>query len=354
MKKIILLVSFFAFIMVSAQNTNLIENGGFEDAYTDNMGRDKFRGWLFDNGLHQRKVAGHQGNGVKMYNTGSFSTYKSRDYKTISVQGKAEYTLSFWYKGEKSKEIEPHIDWYKKNGQKLSVENISRRSSSSSYWEEQKYVFKAPAGAVNAKLWFSVYGWSGSVTIDDISLIKTAEPVSNLEPPTGFRITSYQREMQISWSDEFDENGDKIENTQWEIVVNGETKTINKPYYFLTNLEPNTSYNIKVRTIIGNEMSDFTEKNQRTRSFLYGKDNEFRVPHLRTLGTYGTCSKTIDLFYNDLYNANAEIKYFIDDKLVQPNGYKLEFQKTGNQILKIQIKEAKGYEWDIIYKLDVK
>ncbi len=346
MKKIILVVSILMVSVLNAQN--LIENGGFEQTRT-HLGRVKFDGWEF-NYLNQEIGEPHQGNkSAKVYNSGAFRLNKYGELNVISIERKAEYTLTFWYKGENGKKIEPSVQWYDRNGNKLTnSDNISRKTSSPSSWEEKKYVFKAPSSAVSAGLTFKLFGMNGSVTIDDISFEKTGEASTELDPPTGFKATTYQREVDLSW------NAETEDNVKYELVINGKSVILDKNYYNLTDLEPNTKYVVKIKTIVGNKSSDFMEKNIWTKRIEYSESDDNRVPHLRTLGTYGSCSKKIKLFYNDLYNPNAEIKYFVDGQQIQPNGKDFEFPKKGKQKLRVIIKEKEGYEWEIDYNLNVK
>ncbi len=349
MKKIILLVSILMVSVLNAQN--LIENGGFEQT-RNHLGKVKFEGWEF-NYLNQVIGEPHQGRkSAKVYNSGAFRLNKYGKLNLIPIERKAEYTLTFWYKGEESKEIEPYVVWYDRNGKKLSNsdDEISRRTNSPSSWEEKKYVFRAPSSAVSAGLTFKLFGMEGSVTIDDISFEKTGEATSGIEPPTGFKATTYQRELDFSWNSETEE-----ENAQWELVINGESVILDKNYYSLTGLNPNTKYVVKIKTIIDDDSSDFTpEKTIWTKRIEYAEDDDNRVPHLRTLGTYGSCHQKIKLFYNDLYNPNAEINYFVDGKQIQPDGNDFSFPKKGRQVLKVLIKEKEGYEWEIQYNLNVK
>ncbi len=349
MKRIILLVSIFIISILNAQN--LIENGGFEQTRF-HLSTVKFNGWEFTY-LNQVIGEAHSGkNSAKVYNSGAFRLSKYGRLNVIPIERKAEYTLTFWYKGESMKEVEPSVQWYDRNGKKIS--NSDNETSTRSYaprnWKKQKYTFIAPSSAVKAGITFKFYGMNGSVTIDDISFEKTGKALSNIQVPSGFKTITHQREIDLLWNPETEEN-----NVKWELVINGKSVILDKNYYNLTNLEPNTKYVIKLKTIIGNDSSDFTEdRTVWTKSITYSESDPNRVPHLRTLGTYGSCPKNIKLFYNDLYNPKAEIKYFIDEQYIDVKGDDFTFPKTGKQTLKVIIKEKEGYEWELEYNLNIK
>ncbi len=346
MKKIILLTGILIASVVNAQN--LVENGGFERSYT-HLGQVKFDGWNFNRYLTVQKVIGYRGNAAKVYtNNATFRVSKHGNYNIIKIEPNKEYTLSFWFKGEQaSEEIEPIITWYDKNGNSLRARKNLGKVVAPKEWTKKTFTFTAPAIAVTVNLSFRVSGLGRSITIDEVSIEKTGEGV-DVPVPSGIQITPFQREIEISWY-----RGEP--NTKWEVVVNEESKIVNTNQYIATGLTPNSDYRIKIRTIIGTDKSEFSEEKYiSTRNFNKSKNDLERVPHLRTLTLDGMPPQTIDLFFNDLYNVNAKIDYFIDGKVIQPQNNKLHFDKKGSQILKMIIKEEKGLEWEIEYKLNVK
>ncbi len=358
MKKIILVVSILIVSVLNAQN--LVENGGFEETRGEYLGKVKFNNWEFSDYIHHSKGEAHNGNqSLKIYNSGIVRG------SSIKVEKNAEYTLKFWYKGyEENKaegdtlirrfDIKTSIEWYDKNGRKLKNKS-NEKFLEPEYpcdWTKGEYVFKAFSSAVSAKINFSLKSNGGPIFIDDVSFEKTGESStedsSGIQVPSEFRAEIYQREIDLSWNKENDDN------LKWEMVFNGKSITLDRNYCNLTDLEPNTKYEVKLRTIDGNKKSDFIEQSIWTKRIEYDENDDNRVPHLRTLGIYGNCSKKIKLFYNDLYNPNAEIKYFVDGEQVQPNGKDFIFPKTGKQKLRVIIKEKEGFEWEIEYNLNVK
>lgn len=348
MKKIFLLISIFISFVINAQNTNLIQNGSFEQYYI-HLGKIKFDGWYFHRNLNVEKVQGHNdNNAAKVYtNYRTFSVAKSGNYNIIPIEGNAKYQLSFWIKGKTGEEnIKPIIFWYEDDN-KLGDGVELQKSKVTTEWTQKTYTFTSPQVANKAALSFSVFDKGEFITIDDVSLIKTGSG-DLVGKPTGLEAIPFQREIEISWH-----KGKP--NTKWEVVVDEISTVVDTNIYVVTKLIPNSNHKIKVRTLINGETSDFTDElNIQTSSFDKGKDEALRVPFLRTLTEDGTPEQVIDLYYNELYNENAEIKYFIDDKPILPENNQLTFPKKGKQMLKVIIKEGEGYEWEIEYKLNVK
>ncbi len=346
MKKIILLASIFVVSVLNAQN--LIENGGFEKTRT-HLGQTKFEGWTFHRNLVVEKVQGYKGNGAKVYmNNLVFRVYKRGKSNVIPVKGNSEYTLSFWCKGKSGEEeIEPTITWYDEKGKRLGTGKKLGKVSSTTQWTQKTFTFVAPLVAVTAGLSFRVSGSGESLIIDEVSLEKTGSGAI-VPVPSGLEIKPFQREIEISWHK-------GLPNTKWEVFVNGTSKIVETNQYIATKLIPNAYYKIKIRTIIGTKKSEFTtEENVKTQNFERGKNDPIRVPSLRTLTIDGEPPQTIDLFFNDLYNADAEISCFLDGEVIKPKNNQLHFKKKGKQNLKMIIKEEEGFEWEIEYHLNVK
>ncbi len=345
MKKIILLTSIFLVSIVNAQN--LIENGDFEKSRSFS-GQTKFEGWDFNRYLTVQKVQGYKGYGAKVYTNGAtFRVVKQGNSNAISIEGNKEYTLVFWCKGQTGGEkVEPIITWYDQNGNPLGAKKELGKISPQTAWGEKTFTFVSPSVAVMAGLYFKVSDRGEAFFIDEVSLKKTGEGVA-VPAPTGFQSRAFQREIEFWW-----DNG--LPNTKWELIINGQSEILEPNRYIATKLTPNTDYKVKIRAIIESKKSDFIEKNIRTQNFTKSKSDLGRVPHLRTLTIDGTPPQTIDLFFNDLYNIDAEIQYFIDDKTIMPTNNQLHFDKKGKQTLKMLIKEEEGLEWEIEYKLNVK
>ncbi len=334
-------------LIINAQ-TNLIENGSFEQSST-HLGKAKFDAWHFSGDLVPTKVEGHNDNsGAKAYANGNYSFYVYKNSKSniINVEGNVEYTLTFWLKGKTGEEeIAPRITWYE-NDTELGAVQL-KTSVAATDWEQKTYVVTiSPLVANKANLLFTLSSKGDFIVIDDVVLKKTGTGAS-VPKPTGLNISTFQREIEVSWH-----KGD--ENTKWEIVFDEDTTMLEENKYMVTNLDPGTKHTIQVRAKVGTENSEFTdEKTVYTQLFNRGKDDLMRVPHLRTLTHDGKANKTINLFYNDLYNKNAEIKYFINNTAIQPHGYQLTFPETGKHLFKVIIKEDPEHEWETEYKLQI-
>ncbi len=350
MKKLLTLFMLLMSFAANAQEEpeNLIYNGGFEKTRT-HLGQIKFEGWSFHRDLVLEKVQGYKGkNSAKIHtNQAYFNASKYGKYNIIKVEGNAKYSLKFWFKGETGDErIEPVITWYE-NKHKLGEGEHLEAATPTTDWSEKSYSFTSPEAANRAGLAFIVHDDGQSIIIDEVSMIKTGQSIS-VGKPTGVAMQAFQRELEIYW------HKGKPE-TKWEVVMDGISTIVETNRYVATKLEPSTNHKIKIRAVVGDDKSEFTDEQViSTQAFTKGKDDSFRVPHLRTLTQDGTPPQVINLFYNDLYNTNAEIKYFIDGQEIQVEDDKLHFPKKGKQVLKTIITEAEGYQWEIEYKLNVK
>jgi hypothetical protein len=121
-------------------------------------------------------------------------------------------------------------------------------------------------------------------------------------------------------------------------------------------MQPNTPYEIGVQTIMPDgKKSKVAKKNITTESIIPGREDENRIPYIYQIKNYGDCPRNIELFFNDLYDVNAQIKYTLDGiPFVPVDGYKLVFNKTGKHILVVDIIESDGKAWTLEYNLNVK
>lgn len=339
---------FWILAMVAQAQNNLVPNGSFEEGTSS-----KPDYWYFPNGFaYQRSTDAHSGNyAAKIYaNTGIFYLNKNGDSNVIEVQENAQYVFSYWYKGDiVGENMELFISWFTDDS-RIKRESLGKVSFSNQ-WKKQELTLTIPVGINKMGIAFYVSQGNGFMSIDDISLVyKNQGQGGNVAAPTGLAVKEYQREIEVKWDKEADSN------LRWEVFVNnqqvGEAQT-NR--YIVTGLDPAMSYKIKVRAKKLVQVSEFSnEINARTNYMRRPQNDMERVPHLRTLGIDGDCEQTIDLYYNDLANKNANITYFINKNQVFPVNNKLTFPKKGKQTLKIIIEEAPDAKWELDYYLNVK
>ena len=277
------------------------------------------------------------------------------------MQSGAEYELTYWYQGTVTKpNILVYIDWYK--GEKL-VKKDERKAQKdlakdfSNTWKKKTLTFKAPAGVESAALGFyiqSVYEDAEAgryILIDDISMVKTkdGEMLHKPEPPANVRATPQQREMELSW------NAVADADASYQVYINGNLVATTKSTKFVaTALEPGRAYTFNVKTIKGDVASDAsTTVSQTTMPLNFGVDEEDRIPYLYLVREQGTTPRTLPLYYHDLANPNAIIRYWVDGEAFTPTDNTITFASKGEHTLRIEIEETATRKWEIQYKLNV-
>lgn len=334
--------------LLSAQQ-NLIPNGGFERY----QGRTP-RNWSFDSYLaFERSSDSHSGKyAAKVWgNDGTFHIINnSNNPDAIEVEGNTEYKFSFWHKGTlRAPNILVVISWYKDDKLVKREYMDNEKVTSTMEWQQKEMTIKSPIGINKAGVLFRIYRGGGYALIDDVSMVFSKKGEDKLPTPTEFKATAFQREIELSWDKEADEE------ISWEVSVNGgapQKTTTNK--YIIDKLELNKQYTVNVRAIKGEATSDYATLYPTTKKLNHEVESLDRIPHLRTLGEEADCPQDINLYYTDLANIEAQIKYYIDGKEVQPNNGMLHFPKTGKQRLKVLIDEGGDKQWEIDYKVDVK
>ncbi|GIM58755.1 carbohydrate binding domain-containing protein [Capnocytophaga canimorsus] len=334
--------------LVAQAQSNLVPNGGFERGSSSRPDN-----WYFPNGFaYERSSDAHSGSyAAKIYaNAGTFYLHQAGNTNVIDVEEGAQYVFSYWYKGGvPGSNMELYISWYQ--DAKLIKRESFGKVSFSGQWQEREVMLTVPVGINKMGIAFYVSQSRGFINLDDISLVYQGSGGSGeVSVPTGVAVKEYQREIEVRWDKEADRQ------LQWEVFVNdqsvGKTQT-NR--FLVTDLEPQKSYRIKVRALRGSEVSDFSKEiNSITNNMRRSQNDMERVPHLRTLNINGETLQTIDLYYHDLANKNANIQYFINSKQVFPTNNQISFPKKGKQTLKIIIEEAPNMKWELDYYLDVK
>ncbi|MDO4230131.1 MAG: fibronectin type III domain-containing protein [Capnocytophaga sp.] len=362
MKKIIILTALGLFFQWSNAQ-NLITNGGFEDFEDAQNPRNWYKTSFFYTEPHSEdKKEGKRC--LKAYlNGGSIATGTVGKPNIISVQGGHEYTLSYWYKGyTSSKNLEPALTYYNENGvqvgERVRLESEGVRILRNSDWQQKTITITVPKIASSMNLAFYIKGDFTSgvyILLDDVSLVYKGVGSS---APTGLKASAFQREIELSW----DTLGDS--SVSWEVEIednsgNKTTQVAQTNSLTMEKLEANTLYKVRIRSKKDGEYSDYSEVvTTRTQSFLEQENSPQRIPYLRTLTDYtavlnNTFPKAIKLYYNDLYNKDAKISYFINGYAYDPIGSTLYFPKLGKNKLKIVIEEATDKKWIIQYDLNI-
>ena len=382
MKHLHILALALAFTQTSWAQTNqeLVLDGGFEvyvapqggGGNNDEEGSTpsfdpylKPQYWYFNSSLsRERTKTAHSGNfSIRVYPNGGSFIARDKDFNThyILVQSGAEYELTYWYQGTVTKpNILVYIDWYK--GEKL-VKKDERKAQKdlakdfSNTWKKKTLTFKAPAGVESAALGFyiqSVYEDAEAgryILIDDISMVKTkdGEMLHKPEPPANVRATPQQREMELSW------NAVADADASYQVYINGNLVATTKSTKFVaTALEPGRAYTFNVKTIKGDVASDAsTTVSQTTMPLNFGVDEEDRIPYLYLVREQGTTPRTLPLYYHDLANPNAIIRYWVDGEAFTPTDNTITFASKGEHTLRIEIEETATRKWEIQYKLNV-
>ena len=382
MKQLHILALAFAFAQAGTAQTHeeLVIDGGFEVYVKPQNGNEgsgeggtapsfdpylKPQYWYFNSSLsRERTKTAHSGNyAIRVFPNGGSFIARDKDFNThyIKVQPGAEYELSYWYQGTVTKpNILVYSDWYK--GEKL-VKKDERKAQKdlakdfSNTWKKKTLTFKAPAGVESAALGFyiqSVYEDAEAgryILIDDISMVKTkdGEVLHKPEPPANVRATPQQREMELSW------NAVADADASYQVYINGNLVATTKSTKFVaTALEPGRAYTFNVKTIKGDVASDAsTTVSQTTMPLNFGVDEEDRIPYLYLVREQGTTPRTLPLYYHDLANPNAIIRYWVDGEAFTPTDNTITFASKGEHTLRIEIEETATRKWEIQYKLNV-
>ena len=169
------------------------------------------------------------------------------------------------------------------------------------------------------------------------------------EPPANVRATPQQREMELSW------NAVADADASYQVYINGNLVATTKSTKFVaTALEPGRAYTFNVKTIKGDVASDAsTTVSQTTMPLNFGVDEEDRIPYLYLVREQGTTPRTLPLYYHDLANPNAIIRYWVDGEAFTPTDNTITFASKGEHTLRIEIEETATRKWEIQYKLNV-
>lgn len=288
------------------------------------------------------------------------------DANYIPITPGSGYTLTFWYKvgqgATKYASLGLRFTWAKADGEEVSIAGqngamLGTRRLNSKEWKQETFEFTAPTSNADIRrlgLMLRLTNTDGDpILFDDLSLIETrpATPPAPAAPavPTELKATNkFQRELELSWAA-------GTAGTTWELQVdNAEPITLSKNSHTLEDLDPNTSYAIKVRAKANNVTSDWTQVlNVQTADYTERPESTARVPHLRTISEEGTCPQNLLLYYNDLANKAANISYKVDGISITPQGKTLSFPKTGKQVLSIEIVESADKSWTLEYNVNV-
>ncbi|MCI5560213.1 MAG: carbohydrate binding domain-containing protein [Phocaeicola sp.] len=346
-----------ALLQVKAQNVtngNIIPNGGFETWIQGTTLRPA--GWIIGNSLSPEQVKGDLPSGSKgLYalkiwaNGGGISLTDE-----VPVESKKKYIFSFWHKGSKSLHaIKVYFSWYHNGSYKKREQKLSVRTTET--WKKEEAIIEVPEDANKVGIELTpATDYSGvGISFDDVSLIateNTSGETSSPEAPKNMKINVFQGEMEISW--------DKPANSKdmkWEVVFDGKKEGIvSGNSYMKTKLKPNSKHNIKVRSVKDGKVSAYIEKEATTEKMEESELSPNRIPYLRTINPDGSCKgRFLKLYYNELANPNAEIRYKLNGMPVTPLNDTLEFPAFkgdyNNFQLEIYINEGEGREWEILY-----
>lgn len=360
--------------------TNLLLNPGFEDEHvwkTANARQYVANHWSTPQRIDPSLSAnGRTGKALQIIP--NRITAEVRAIKTTVVSGElvtdanyipitpgSGYTLTFWYKVDqaatKYASLGLRFTWAKADNEEINIPGqngamLSTRRLESKEWKQETFTFTAPSNADIRKLglMLRLTNTDGDpILFDDISLIETSPAAPPAPPapavPTELKATNkFQRELELSWAA-------GTAGTTWELQVgNAEPITLSKNSHTLEDLEPNTSYAIKVRAKANNVASEWTSVlNVQTADYTERPESAARVPHLRTISEEGTCQQNLLLYYNDLAEKAATISYKVDGISITPQGKTLTFPKTGKQVLSIEIAESSEKVWTLEYNVNV-
>lgn len=363
---------------LSAQSQqNLWLNGGFEEGldqyYTTHPKYWNVSGPLF--GLKYSVLSTdnpHSGTHcIELYPGGGYITIFDDDWdlarKFPAKEGDV-FILTYWYRGTHSKPtLRPHFRLYNSGDlyDPLS-ETIQTSSMVTTKGEWQMHTVKftvskadIPANKQSKSIDFADFlfyvpqytgsGTAGSIFLDDVSLVRgSAKPQVVVPVPSEVQGTAFERELELSWGASADKD------VSWEVLVGGQTYKTTKPDYILTELSPNTSYEVKIRAVKGENKSEYKTLNLKTKAVNKDANDDTRLPYLRTISPDGAVKKTLNLFYLDLHkSASTQFTYWVDGTAVQPSGHQLSFPTTGKHVLKVRVNEGGDKVWTLVYKVNV-
>lgn len=340
-----------------SKGQNLINNPGFEEL--NDYGRPKH--WNIDRYLAGEQVSGsdkvHSGQyALAIYQTGA--TFSPGEHHPtegfIDIQGiqpNTKYTLSFWIKGDKesySRTLRPINFTWRGNGRSETSQpefTAYPGVKVTTEWQQVKFSISSPAYAQTLALAINVPNGGSDAPrlfLDDFSLTAEASKLSAPATPTA---TSYQRELEISWT--------AVSGASYELEVNGKTYTSTTGRQLVTGLKPGTDYPVKLKVTQGGSASDWTTTTLRTQPLTTSLDEEGRTPCLRTVQSDGRCSTSLGLFYNELHSDVASFTYLLDGQSVTPNSDNTLTLTRGEHILQVEVKESDDRIYILTYNLSV-
>lgn len=358
----VLLAAMTTQLFAQQRNTsNLIQNPGFEE------GANGQEGWSISSSIWalEEKNDPKGGSRCLRLNVASSGmvTRKKADasIEQYAIEGADGFTFTYWYRGNFTKtELQTRVRYYTKAGDEIAkFEQVipgSGITSATNEWVQKEVVIPTsiPSGEAVSHIAVMLefkgrWNAAGTIDIDDLSLMRTYnKPLIVVNKPTKLEAAAYQREAELTWEGSIDPE------VSWEVQADGKSYTTKTPSYILTGLEPQREYNIKVVAKKEDVTSDAAELKVSTQSPYRSKDDEERIPYLRTITrSEGQVRKTINLFYNDLYNGNAKITYYFDGVEIKPTGYQLTFPATGKHTLKVRIEESASEVWTLNYNLNI-
>lgn len=362
--KLLLLAFLWCTLDVTAQTPpNLILNGGFEEWRTAGI-YEKPMYWFSEGNIENSNQAHGGSHAVKLVaipHTLSISD-RAYNYYYMNIEGGATYRLTYWYKGTLQRpNCVSTVIWGK---EKRKVKTDAKKASkdmvtdaSPTEWKQKTIDFVAPQGVDCAGFCFEMKEENSDaynyLLIDDVVFkkIKSSTITEDVPMPYDVKVSAQQHEIFMSWHPV---QGSGI---KYNILLNGkQVSTISTTDYILQKMQPSTPYEIGVQTIMPDgKKSKVAKKNITTKSIITGREDENRIPYIYQIKNYGDCPRNIELFFNDLYDVNAQIKYTLDGiPFVPVDGYKLVFNKTGKHILVVDIIESDGKAWTLEYNLNVK
>lgn len=357
----VLLAAMTTQLFAQQRNTsNLIQNPGFEEGAN---GHDhwKFISFFGEEDTQKPKT----GQRALKVNIGGSATLTPKNSEGASmryaIDGADSFTFSYWYRGAMNKgEVFTAVEYYAAEGDTRYKHYLkvpgSSISSATEEWTKQEFSIPTTTPKGDAVSHIVIYmefkvrfGGFATLYFDDFSLNRVyTKPAIVVNKPEGLKAAAYQREAELTWEGSIDPE------VSWEVQADGKSYTTKTPNYILTGLEPQREYNIKVVAKKEDVTSDAAELKVTTQSPYRSKDEEERIPYLRTVTrSEGQVRKTINLFYNDLYNGNAKITYYFDGVEIKPTGYQLTFPATGKHTLKVRIEESASEVWTLNYNLNI-
>lgn len=342
---------------------NLWKNPSFEDA------NGAKTGWHFSSSIWTQEDTSNPKDGSKaisMYVSfpGTISSLSSDgSLAKYAIEGADAFNFSFWYRGKTRKpNLTTVVRYYTSEGQEAHVHEMDIPASavhptSTDEWMQKEITIPTsiPSGTAVTHLVVMLRLQSdtrdtGSIVIDHFSLNRVyTKPLIVVNKPEGLKANEYQREAELSWE------GSIAPEVSWEVEFGGKKFETKTPKYLLTGLEPKNEYPVKVIAKKGEVTSnEAAELIVRTQSTYRSKDDEERIPYLRTITrSEGQVRKALDLFYNDLHNGSAKITYWLDGTEVKPTGHQLTFPSEGKHALRIRIEESPSEIWILNYTIQV-